>query len=276
MIGFDFDYYRATSIPMAIDLFQRLKARGKNPVYYSGGTELITLSRLDQVQMGAVIDIKGIPETFAYGFQGRDFVIGAAKTLSELFDQPAFPLLARTGGRVADRTARNKITIGGNLCSAFIYREGVLPFLLTESHLLIAGQQGLRKVSIIERFDRELRLADGEWLVQILTDRKYLTMPFFSVKKRKIDVVGYPLLTIAALKSDEGIHVAFSGLCDFPFRSKTIETIINDQRLSKQERIDQVIHRLPAPVRDDWLGSAEYRLFVLKNTLDDMFLALEG
>ncbi|HET7580137.1 MAG TPA: FAD binding domain-containing protein [Bacillales bacterium] len=276
MIGFDFEYYRPRSLQEAAGLFQRLKAAGKCPVYYAGGTELITFSRVDRIQMGAVIDIKAIPETFACGIRDRELVIGASVTLSDLFDHPVFPLLAVTGGRVADRTARNKITVGGNLLSHFIYKEAVLPFLLADSRMLLAGPRGLTTASIIERFDRELRLADGEWLVQMMTDQKYLSMPYFSVKKRKSDVIGYPLLTLAALKTEEGIRLAISGLCDFPFRSGAIENILNDRSLSQKERIKQAIHRIPAPVRDDWLGSREYRLFVLKNTLEDMFQALGG
>jgi xanthine dehydrogenase molybdenum-binding subunit len=103
-----------------------------------------------------------------------------------------------------------------------------------------------------------------------------LQLPFFSVKKRKLDLVDYPLLTLAALKIGDFIRVAFSGLTSYPFRSAEVEDILNDRDSPPEERIRRAIQKLPSPILDDWLGSADYRLFVLKNTLADMFAALEG
>ncbi|MDV2583678.1 FAD binding domain-containing protein, partial [Alkalibacillus haloalkaliphilus] len=62
MISFDFEYYKPTSINEATQLFQSLVEQGKEPIYFSGGTEVITLGRINQIQTDAVIDFKGIPE----------------------------------------------------------------------------------------------------------------------------------------------------------------------------------------------------------------------
>jgi CO/xanthine dehydrogenase FAD-binding subunit len=276
MIEFDFEYYRPSTIEEAVRLYHALDSNGKNPIYYSGGTEVITMARLGQIEMGAVIDIKGISECRVYGYRGQDLVIGSSVTLTQLSEVPEFPLLGVTGSRVADHTARNKITIGGNICGEIMYREAVLPLLLAESRVVIAGINGVRTVPILNVFRQRLLLGRGEWLVQIITDYRILQFPFFSVKKRKLDLIDYPLLTLSALKSGDFIRVAFSGLTSYPFRSAEIEDILNDRNSPQEERIQRTIHKLPAPVLDDWLGSADYRLFVLKNTLADMFAALEG
>jgi xanthine dehydrogenase molybdenum-binding subunit len=157
-----------------------------------------------------------------------------------------------------------------------MYREAVLPLLLAESRVVIAGRNGLRTVPIVNVFRQRLFLERGGWLVQILTDRRMLQLPFFSVKKRKLDLIDYPLLTLAALKIGDFIRVAFSGLTAYPFRSAELEDILNNRDLPPEERIELAIQKLPSPVLDDWLGSADYRLFVLKNTLVDMLAALEG
>ena len=62
MVPFDFAYYRPQSIAEATALFAALERDGKRPLYYGGGTEIITLSRLNLVRTAAVIDIKSIPE----------------------------------------------------------------------------------------------------------------------------------------------------------------------------------------------------------------------
>jgi CO/xanthine dehydrogenase FAD-binding subunit len=62
MISFDFEYYRPTTIEEAVHVFQQADSNGKEPLYYSGGTEIISMARLNQLRTGAVIDIKGIPE----------------------------------------------------------------------------------------------------------------------------------------------------------------------------------------------------------------------
>ncbi|MGC4379284.1 FAD binding domain-containing protein [Fictibacillus sp. Mic-4] len=276
MIGFDFEYYRPATSNEAVKLYESLQAQGKRPVYYAGGTEIVTFARLNQIETGAVIDINSIRECRVYQFNTSELVIGATVTLTHLAETSAFPLLSVTGGRVADHTARNQITIGGNICGEINYKEALLPFLLAESNVIIAGNNGYQDKPIMEAFNKRLQLEPGECLVQIVTDRKYLNLPYFSVKKRKIDVIDYPLLTLTALKIDNTIRVAFSGLCGYPFRSREIETILNNHELSREERIEQTVLHLPAPVLDDWIGSAEYRLFVLKNTLEDMYLALEG
>jgi CO/xanthine dehydrogenase FAD-binding subunit len=276
MIEFDFEYYRPSTIEEAVRLYHVLYTRGKSPIYYSGGTEIITLARAGQIKMGAVIDIKGIAESRIYGYREQELVIGSSVTLTQLSEVPEFPLLALTGSHVADHTARNKITIGGNICGEIIYREAVLPFLLAESRVVIAGRNGVRTVPILNVFRQRLLLERGEWLVQILTDSRMLQLPFYSVKKRKLDLIDYPLLTLSALKIGDFIRVAISGLISYPFRSDEVENILNNRDSPLEERIRLAVQKLPSPVLDDWLGSADYRLFVLKNTLVEMFTALEG
>lgn len=70
--------------------------------------------------------------------------------------------------------------------------------------------------------------------------------------------------------------MAFSGLCAFPFRATAMEFAINNNQMSVEERIENTVLRIPAPVLDDIRGSREYRLFVLRNILRDMLEHFEG
>jgi CO/xanthine dehydrogenase FAD-binding subunit len=276
LISYDFEYYLPSSISEAVHLFEELHGKGKDPIYFSGGTEIITLGRLNTVKTGAVINIKQIPDCQVFELQREYLITGAANTLTNIEEVNLFPLLNKTVSEIADRTARNKITAGGNICGQIFYREAVLPFLLTDSQMVIAGNSGVKVVSIHEVFNQKILLERGEFLVQIKTDQNYLNQPFVSVKKRRQWNTGYPLITIAALKVNGIIRIAISGLTNYPFRSTQMEEILNNSGLSLDKRIDQAVRDLKVPPLDDSEGSFRYRMFILKNTLQDVFHQLEG
>ncbi|OAK67167.1 FAD binding domain-containing protein [Lederbergia galactosidilytica] len=276
MISYDFAYYKSASIAEATSLFVDLDQQGKSPLFFSGGTEIITLGRLNLVKTGAVIDIKGILECNMMELNEDTLIIGAAKTLTDIEEMNLFPLLSKTVREIADRTARNKITVGGNICGQIFYREAVLPFLLADSQMVIAGSQGITTVPIGEVFNEQLLLNRGEFLVQIKTNRRYIEMPFISLKRRRQWNTGYPLITVAVLKVEEKLRVAISGLTHFPFRASQIEDFLNRVELTYEERIELALSRLDVPVLDDTEGSSGYRLFVLKNTLHDILRELGG
>ncbi|HHY73270.1 MAG TPA: xanthine dehydrogenase [Bacillus bacterium] len=271
------EYHKPATIQDALNLFFSLKAENKFPIYYAGGTEILTLDRLDLIETNALIDIKGIKECYAFDFQQGMLRIGTALPLTYIEEKNLFPLLTQTSIGISDHTARNKITLGGNLCGQIFYREAVLPFLLCDSITIIAGTNGIQMIPIGEVFRQSFQLEEGQILLQLLTEQSYINRPFMSIKKRQQWETGYPLLTIASIKMDDGEYrFAFSGLCPFPFRSKNMENIFNSSSLSLQERIDQSLDYIPGPVLDDVEGSKEYRLFVLRNTLEEIFLELEG
>ena len=86
-------------------------------------------------------------------------------------------------------------------------------------------------------FIEQLQLKNGEFLVQIATDKRFIDAPFFSIKRRQQWETGYPLITVAALKMDEEVRVALSGLCPFPFRSKKVEASLNNREWSIKDRV---------------------------------------
>lgn len=276
MIPVDFAYYKPSSVDEAVAVFVRLRNENRNPVYYGGGTEIISMARVGNIRPDAVIDIKGIPELQTLGFSGSKLVIGAAVPLTSITESNYFPLLGLAGGRVADHTIQRKITLGGNMMGTIIYREAVLPLLLADCRVIAAGPEGRREVQIQQVFDGRLRLKPGELLIQVLVDRIYTECPYVHVKKTRQDKIDYPLVTVTALKKDGHLRAAVSGLCGYPFRSRQVEAALNDRILSRNERVRQAMERLPASILDDTSGSAEYRRFVFQKTMTDMLDVLEG
>lgn len=274
MIPTKFEYYKVDTLDEAFQAFNELSLQGKNPMYYSGGTEIITMARANNIHMGAVIDIKGIPECCAMEIKDNKLNIGSAVTLSQISESKIFPLLGQTAARIADHTVQCKLTIGGNLCGTIIYKETSLPLMLCDSNVVILGKNGRREVQFNQIFDKKLNLLPGELLVCLKIDERYFSLPYVHVKKTKSDKIAYPLMTVAALKKDDKIRIAFSGLCSYPFRNKEIENYINNEGINHKNKIIQIIDQVSSSILNDIEGSSEYRKFVLKNTLENTFKML--
>ncbi|MFF2448174.1 FAD binding domain-containing protein [Neobacillus sp. NPDC058068] len=276
MIPFDFEYYKPDTITEAIQTFQDIESQGKKVIYYSGGTEFITFSRINKLSADAVIDLKGIPECQVLGSLGEMLVFGSAISLNKITQSNLFPLLGQAVKQIADHTSRNKITIGGNLHSRLIYREGVLPLLLADAQVKIAGKDGEQLVELKDIFQQEMKLESGQFLVQILVEKAYSAYQYVSLKKTKASKVGYPVVSLAAIAKDNQIRAAFSGVCAYPFRSTRMEAALNDSSFPIEKRIDHSVSCLPAPIIDDIQASSDYRKFVLINALNDTMDALKG
>lgn len=273
MIPLDFIYCRPDSLQEAAEIYSQMRASGQNPVYYSGGSEIITMCRAGTINPGAVIDIKVIPECNELRFCGDKLVIGACNTLSRIKDAKNFPLLGKACGRVADHTNQCRITLGGNLCGTIIYRETSLPLMLCDAEVLLYGQSGARTEMFSSVFDKNMLLGEGELVVQVHIPAWALDAPFVHVKKTTNEKIDYPLVNVTALSKDGAMRVAFSGLCAFPFRSMEIEQVLGDKSATPQARVEAAAALLPEPARSDVEGSGEYRLFVMKNTLLELLEA---
>lgn len=276
MISFNFDYYKPNSINEAVEAFIYLNSKGKQPLYYSGGTEIITFARENSIYTGGVIDLKGIPECNALELKQDYLIIGSTVTLSEISDSKNYLLLGEVSRGIADRTARNKITIGGNICGKIQYKEAVLPLLLTDCYFVIAGENGIKTYLISSIFDGKLKLKPSEFLVQILVPAENVNLSGINIKRRRNSTVGYPIISVAAIRKHKQIRLAFSGVAGFPFRDIGMEKEINKQNLTIEVRINNAIESIPYPIKDNLFSSAEYKKFLLKNALMEIINTLEA
>ena len=245
MIPFDFIYCRPGSLKEASDTFFQLQAEGKNPVYYAGGSEIITMCRAGSIQPGAVIDLKNIPECTAVYADRQGLHMGAACTLNQIKEMKQFPLLDLAAGRIADHTNQCRITLGGNLCGTIIYRESCLPLLLSDAQITLFGAEGERTIPLENVFKGRMQLNLGELAVKLHVPQWALQAPYFHVKRTRNEKIDYPLVSAAALWKDCKLRIAFSGICNDPFRSKSIEAVLNDHSLPCGKRADKAVTLLP-------------------------------
>jgi CO/xanthine dehydrogenase FAD-binding subunit len=276
MLSFNFKYYRPDTIEEALSIYREYDSKDKKVLYYGGGTEIISFGRKNDIYADAVIDIKGIRECSALYISDSEFYAGAAVTLTELSESMYLPLLSKAAGFAADHTVRNKITLGGNICGRIIYREAVLPFLVSNSFAVIAGNNGLKRIPINDVFNKTLRLQRGELLVRLETDKEYLNLPYAAVKKTKISKIDYPIVSVSALKKDDQVQIALSGALSYPFRSYEVERALNDKNMPIEERVENAVSTFKDEIMSGITASSGYREFVVKNTLIDIVAELEG
>src|SRR5699024_1976739 len=145
--------------------------------------------------------------------ENNKFIIGASVPLALIEELIDFPLLSKVCNRIADHTSREKITLGGNICSNLKYKEAILPLLLTNSQLMIASPPGIYTVPIQQIYNTltgKIDLEDGAFIVQIWIDETYLHLPFVSKKMTQSGRIGYPLITATAINVQDNIRFAFS------------------------------------------------------------------
>ncbi|WP_349947941.1 FAD binding domain-containing protein [Lacrimispora sp. BS-2] len=273
MIPFDFDYYKPESMEEAFGCYHDLRSNNKKPIYYGGGTEIISMARVNGIKFDSVIDLKGIPECSQLEVSGGKFRIGAAQTLTNIGECNAYPLLSKTIKRIADHTIQGKITIGGNLAGTIKYREAALPLMISDCSLQVMTRRGLAELPFLEVFRGKMQLKEGEFLVSILIEESDLNLPYNHVKRTKQEKIDYPLITMAAVKNKKAIKAAITGYGNNPVILS--ERIINHKIYNVEQKIKKVINLVHSDCKSDLSGSREYKEFVLENMLREMFINFE-
>lgn len=266
MIAFDFSYHQPTSVKEAIDLYKDLQANGKSIHYISGGTEFISRARRNEIQCDAVIDLKNIPETNQMEWVDDTFIIGACCSLSSLVNDGTFPLLSDVARKIATQTERNKITIGGNVTSHLPYKEAMMPFLLADSDIVIASEEGMVKQPLSDLYQKGHLLKDEAFIVQFITNRQWIKCPFTHFRETKQSQINYPVISLATLEDGKDIRMAISGLIDYPFRSQNLK--IGNENINHM--MDNILDQVPETPVSDLQAADDYRLFVLKRMIHNI------
>lgn len=287
MIPNNFSYYRPESAEKAAEIYEQLIQEGLTPLYYAGGTEVVTYARKQIISPDAVIDIKDIPLCQEHGEKDGELVFGAALNLSEIAEKNHYPLLAQTVSKIADRTVRNQLTLGGNICGRLPYREGLLPFLVADTRVVTMSVETkeLQEKPITEVFERRMKLSKGEFIVQFKTNSEAALKRFATIRKVKQGEVAYPMLLVVALESlieDEAdkMHWAFSNVCPFPFSSAEVDEFIHqlvgDKSSVGIEDLDTLKEYLPTKLANDLQAGPDYREFNLKVAVRDALEVIKG
>ena len=274
MIPFDFSYARPDTVDEALALWKECHTKGRNPFYYSGGTEIITLCREMKIRPDLVIDIKSIDECNVFD-QNSVAVYGAALNLNTVSERSASGLLAQCVATIADQTVRNRITLGGNIMGQLPFREALLPFLVLGGKAEVAGENGVRQIPLFP-YNKRLRLDPGDLVTSFSLDSEKIAEPYYYIRKQKDSPVDYPILTACFSGLPGRIAMAVAGAFSSPLRDAKTEAILNQTELSITERSEMAVQGVSSLFRTDFRASAEYRRHLLKLAIQNGLKQIEG
>lgn len=266
MISFNFDYYKATQLDEAHTMLFSLIENNQNPVYYSGGTELLTSFRKGTIKADAVIDLKNIEGITAIECIENEVTIGACVSLNNVVEVLDEMYWHDVLVNIADHTVRNAITLGGNLCGRLPYKEAILPLLALDSTAVIYNSEGLKEVALRDLYEKRLRLDKGDILYQLKFNKDHLDT-YASERVTESTKTDYPLLHIFASIYNQNLFVGLSGFGNYPLY----------QNFDLQTATVSEIHGYFSPyAKDDSRSSKAYRSHMLMATLQTIKEELEG
>jgi CO/xanthine dehydrogenase FAD-binding subunit len=295
MIAHDVSFIQAESVTEALAAWQEATDAGLRARYFSGGTELITRARDRAGEYDVLIDIKRIPECSI--LDPGSGAIGSAVRLSALTDQNQMPLLAAVARGIADRTARNSITFGGNICSVLPYRETLLPVLLVDGDVFVAGPSSPEPASrpVSDLFERRLRLEPGEFVVSVHAPSLAGLTGYYRRRTRDARV-DYPIVSVVTARVSGRVRLAIGGAYGYPVRSAEAEAAIaatlgassgdrpdteTDTAADSPEAAEffrraalAAVDAIPDRTWDDMRAGAEYRRELLVQTITDGLVSI--
>jgi len=275
MIPFDFTYIRPQSSEEAVTAYRQAKEAGNAALYLSGGTEIVTMARDRKLTFDVLIDLKRLPECRGIDRDQGEIRFGSAVSLNDAQKYGNVPLLSMAAGAVADHSVRNSITVGGNIAGRLPYREAVLPFLLFDGTVEIAGPDGNRNVGVMEIFDKRLKLSAGEFLVALRVPESASESTGYYRRRQKDSRVDYPIMTLCMARHEDGIRAATSGVFGFPVRSRRAEKALSASG-TPAERSRNAVEAFDGKVQSNMRGAADYRRALLLQAMEDGLRQLEG
>lgn len=143
-----FEVIFAESVDEASSELARL---GDEALVYSGGVELVLLTRLGFVQAGYFVDVKSIPGIGELSEAGNALRIGATVSHRRVHGDPLvqerLPLLAQAAGSIGNVRIRNQGTLGGNVCFCDPHSDPTAPLLVYEATVVAESARGRRELA---------------------------------------------------------------------------------------------------------------------------------
>ena len=264
------EFYAPRSVDEALRILQQ---QGSAACVLAGGTDVMVRVRRGLVPAGttSLLSLHRIEALRGVREEGRELVIGAATTATDLIRSALIAQRAAILARVADRLAsaqiRNMATVGGNLVNASPAGDLISPLLLLDARLVLASVAGTRSVPVESFFT-----GPGTCVLQaeeLLTEIRCPVPPadrFFGFEKagtRPAMECTVVTVGLAYTRRDgvlRQVRVAFGSLAPVPLRGHETEAVLEGQVLTPEllQRAALSAEQEVRPI-SDVRGSATYR-----------------
>lgn len=239
-----FRYVRATSVEHVLSVLNS----EDNVRVLAGGQSLIPAMNLRMAQPECLVDINAVSGLGHIRDEGADITIGALARHNAIQGSTLVrehcPLLAEAYGLIANKTVRNRGTLGGNVCHADPASESPAVLLASDATFVIQSTAGERRVGARDFFAGifETAVGQGELLTEIRIPKRPLGegWSIMEVSPRRGDfaiaLVAGNLLTDG--RACRRLRLAAAGIGDRARRIESVESYLQGKTLD-QEALNQ-------------------------------------
>jgi aerobic carbon-monoxide dehydrogenase medium subunit len=267
MIPGSFEYYAPRSLSDAV---QYLTEHKDDVKILSGGQSLLPLMKMRLSKPGYILDIGRIPGLDSITENGKDLIIGALITHTQIEDSAVVknkcPLLPQTATTIADVQVRNRGTIGGSIAHADPAGDWPAAIMALDAEIRVVGPSGERWVKCDDFFLGLLMsvLEPDEVVTAIkvpVTGNDKTAYLKAAPRSSGFAVVG---VAVRMALDDAGncsrIAVGITGITDKAFRAGRVEAMLGGKKLDAQLIETAALESTRnVEVIEDINGSSEYR-----------------
>jgi CO/xanthine dehydrogenase FAD-binding subunit len=263
-----------------------LKLLARDPGVYkpfAGGTDLMVLLEAGKLAHKNYINIWNLNELRGIEVADAQVIIGALTTYTEIQSHPVlrveFPMLCQAANETGGLAIQNRGTLGGNIANASPAADSPPALLVYDAELELVSASGSRRVPYhgFHTGYKQMNIQPHELLSRILLPRttKNLRQYYRKVGTRKAQAISKVCFAATAATDGEllaDVRIALGSVAPIPVRCVMTETALRGQPISQSaEPARAALTREIVPI-DDIRSTANYRLRVSLNLLED-FLA---
>jgi len=270
----EFELYEPKSVEEACRLLAKFRGRAR---VIAGGTDLLVELKSGQLNLAAVVNLKGIKGLNKITFTRKQGLrIGALVTWTQLLDSKPvsrhYPLLRKAAETLGSVQIRNVGTLAGNISHASPAANGPIPLLVYEAECVVQGPNGSRVIPVGKMFGgvKKNTLRRNEILTEIRVPvpPPGATGTYYKFALRRamdLAVVGVGALVRTGNGSFDDVRIALGSVGPKPFRAGRAEKVLTGKVIEDQLIRDagETAAAECAPITDI-RASKEYRIEIVK------------
>lgn len=272
----NFEFYRPQNIGEAFDLLEYHKEKSR---IWAGGTDLLIRLRDQAFKIGALIDLKQIPQLDMINFdENTGLRLGALVRIRDIETsnilREKYPILVQAAETLGSIQVRNKATVGGNICNASPSADMVPSLIALGAEVKIAGKNKEKVLPLGELFKSpgKTALESGEILTEISIPHMVPHSCGVYLKQGRRKALDLAVAGVASVATIDPTHskcvdirIVLGAVAPTAIRAKKAEAIMRGSNLS-----DPIVNEAAkvaagecSPI-DDVRSSAWYRRQVVE------------
>jgi len=266
----------------ALELFAREPGVWKP---FAGGTDLMVLLEAGKLAHRNYVNIWNLNELRGIEVTDANVTIGALTTYNEIQSHPVlraeFPMLCQAASETGGLAIQNRGTLGGNIANASPAADSPPALLVYDAELELVFTSGSRRVPYhgFHTGYKQMNIQSQELLARIRLPRstKNLTQYYRKVGTRKAQAISKVCFSATANTDGErlaDVRIALGSVAPIPIRCVKTEDALRGQPIEQLSELGRAaLTREIVPI-DDIRSTANYRIRVSLNLLDDFLSSL--